>query len=89
MSFLKHDQVREQGQQKGEVSPFLSDLQHGEEQAKQQGVGRWSKVSIFLLYEFCGANYFAWLSKDLIVIDVWPYNALQAILFQVAISHRT
>ncbi|KAM0934780.1 putative micrococcal nuclease [Dioscorea sansibarensis] len=37
--------VREQGQQKGETSPFLSDLQHAEEQAKQQGVGRWSKAA--------------------------------------------
>ncbi|KAJ0973495.1 hypothetical protein J5N97_021454 [Dioscorea zingiberensis] len=36
--------VREQGQQKGEASPFLSELQHAEEQAKQQGLGRWSKV---------------------------------------------
>nr|DAD34032.1 TPA_asm: hypothetical protein HUJ06_004672 [Nelumbo nucifera] len=36
--------VREQGQQKGEVSPFLAELQRLEEQAKQQGLGRWSKV---------------------------------------------
>ncbi|XP_022771297.1 ribonuclease TUDOR 1-like isoform X2 [Durio zibethinus] len=36
--------VREQGQQKGEASPFLSDLLRLEEQAKQQGLGRWSKV---------------------------------------------
>ncbi|KAJ4959753.1 hypothetical protein NE237_019663 [Protea cynaroides] len=36
--------VREQGQQKGEASPFLAELQRLEEQAKQQGVGRWSKV---------------------------------------------
>ncbi|KAF5186290.1 Ribonuclease [Thalictrum thalictroides] len=36
--------VREQGQQKGEVSPFLAELQRLEEQAKQQGSGRWSKV---------------------------------------------
>ncbi|KAG6470595.1 hypothetical protein ZIOFF_071669 [Zingiber officinale] len=35
--------VREQGQQKGEVSPYLADLQSLEEQAKQQGVGRWTK----------------------------------------------
>eukprot|EP00262_Sarcandra_glabra_P004367 TRINITY_DN1532_c0_g1_i1.p1 TRINITY_DN1532_c0_g1~~TRINITY_DN1532_c0_g1_i1.p1 ORF type:complete len:989 (-),score=241.67 TRINITY_DN1532_c0_g1_i1:125-3091(-) len=35
--------VREQGQQKGEASPFLSELQRLEEQAKQQGLGRWSK----------------------------------------------
>lgn len=36
--------VREQGQQKGEVSPFLADLQRLEDQAKQQGFGRWTKV---------------------------------------------
>lgn len=36
--------VREQGQQKAEASPFLAELQHLEEQAKQQGLGRWSKV---------------------------------------------
>lgn len=35
--------VREQGQQKGEVSPFLAELQILEEQAKQKGRGRWSK----------------------------------------------
>lgn len=36
--------VREQVQQKAEVSPFLAELQRLEEQAKQQGLGRWSKV---------------------------------------------
>ncbi|XP_077212353.1 ribonuclease TUDOR 1-like [Tasmannia lanceolata] len=36
--------VREQGQQKGEASPFLPELQRLEEQAKQQGLGRWSKT---------------------------------------------
>ncbi|KAJ8752668.1 hypothetical protein K2173_005557 [Erythroxylum novogranatense] len=36
--------VREQGQQKGEASPFLADLLQLEEQAKQQGLGRWSKT---------------------------------------------
>ncbi|XP_038989395.1 ribonuclease TUDOR 1-like isoform X2 [Phoenix dactylifera] len=36
--------VREQGQQKGEASPYFSELQRLEEQAKQQGLGRWSKV---------------------------------------------
>ncbi|CAN6470492.1 unnamed protein product [Victoria cruziana] len=35
--------VREQGQQKGEASPFLAELLRLEEQAKQQGLGRWSK----------------------------------------------
>ncbi|KAA8540590.1 hypothetical protein F0562_024491 [Nyssa sinensis] len=35
--------VREQGQQKGEVSPFLAELLRLEEQAKQQGLGRWSR----------------------------------------------
>ncbi|CAL5435878.1 unnamed protein product [Camellia sinensis] len=36
--------VREQGQQKGEASPFLAELLHLEEQAKQQGLGRWSRA---------------------------------------------
>ncbi|KAJ8772455.1 hypothetical protein K2173_027632 [Erythroxylum novogranatense] len=36
--------VREQGQQKGEASPFLADLLQLEEQTKQQGLGRWSKT---------------------------------------------
>ncbi|XP_068645597.1 ribonuclease TUDOR 1-like [Aristolochia californica] len=35
--------VREQGQQKGEASPFLAELLRFEEQAKQQGLGRWNK----------------------------------------------
>jgi hypothetical protein len=53
-------QVREQGQQKGEASPFLADLLRLEEQAKQEGLGRWSKVSApthykfqFLVHGFC------------------------------------
>ncbi|XP_051115668.1 ribonuclease TUDOR 2-like [Andrographis paniculata] len=36
--------VRGQGQQKGEASPHLAELQSLEEQAKQQGLGRWSRV---------------------------------------------
>ncbi|XP_027339745.1 ribonuclease TUDOR 1 isoform X2 [Abrus precatorius] len=36
--------IREQGQQKGEASPYLSELLRLEEQAKQEGLGRWSKV---------------------------------------------
>ncbi|XP_014509090.1 ribonuclease TUDOR 1 [Vigna radiata var. radiata] len=36
--------VREQGQQKGEASPYLAELLRLEEQAKQEGFGRWSKV---------------------------------------------
>ncbi|EXB79410.1 nuclease domain-containing protein 1 [Morus notabilis] len=36
--------VREQGQQKGEASPYLPELLRLEEQAKQEGLGRWSKV---------------------------------------------
>ncbi|KAK7350749.1 hypothetical protein VNO77_09672 [Canavalia gladiata] len=36
--------IREQGQQKGEVSPYLAELLRLEEQAKQDGLGRWSKV---------------------------------------------
>lgn len=37
-------QIREQGQQKGEASPYLAELLRLEEQAKQEGLGRWSKV---------------------------------------------
>eukprot|EP01018_Ginkgo_biloba_P017900 Gb_32409 [translate_table: standard] len=36
--------VRDQGQQKAEVSPYLAELQRLEEQAKQQGYGRWTKT---------------------------------------------
>ncbi|KAG5537335.1 hypothetical protein RHGRI_024699 [Rhododendron griersonianum] len=36
--------VREQSQQKGDASPFLAELLRLEEQAKQQGLGRWSKA---------------------------------------------
>ncbi|KAI4343532.1 hypothetical protein L6164_010870 [Bauhinia variegata] len=36
--------IREQGQQKGEVSPYLAELLRLEEQAKQEGLGRWSKI---------------------------------------------
>ncbi|CAJ1974726.1 unnamed protein product [Sphenostylis stenocarpa] len=36
--------IREQGQQKGEASPYLTELLRLEEQAKQDGLGRWSKV---------------------------------------------
>ncbi|KAF7833593.1 ribonuclease TUDOR 1-like [Senna tora] len=36
--------VREQGQQKREVSPYLAELLRLEEQAKQKGLGRWSKA---------------------------------------------
>lgn len=47
--FLYVLQVREQGQQKGEVSPHLPDLLRLEEQAKQQGLGRWNRVCIYFL----------------------------------------
>jgi len=40
-------QIREQGQQKGEASPYLAELLRLEEQAKQEGLGRWSKVCLF------------------------------------------
>ncbi|KAL7175300.1 hypothetical protein ACSBR2_028994 [Camellia fascicularis] len=35
--------IREQGQQKGDASPFLAELLRLEEQAKQQGLGRWTR----------------------------------------------
>ena len=44
-------QVREQGQQKGEASPFLAELLRLEEIVKQEGLGKWSKVrSLFVSY---------------------------------------
>ncbi|GMQ09876.1 hypothetical protein CsSME_00053102 [Camellia sinensis var. sinensis] len=36
-------QVKEQGQQKGDASPFLAELLRLEEPAKQQGLGRWTR----------------------------------------------
>ncbi|CAL5371040.1 unnamed protein product [Camellia sinensis] len=36
--------VGEQGQQKGDASPFLKELLHLEEQAKQQGLGHWTRA---------------------------------------------
>lgn len=45
-------QVKEQGSQKGEASPFLAELLRLEEQAKQQGLGRWSKVIFFPYFVF-------------------------------------
>jgi hypothetical protein len=41
-------QVSEQGQQKGEASPFLAELLRLEEQAKHGGLGLWSKVCLAL-----------------------------------------
>lgn len=41
------NQVREQGQQK-DANPYLKPLQDAEEQAKQQGLGRWSRVCFSL-----------------------------------------
>lgn len=37
--------VKELGQQKVEASPYLTELMRLEEQAKQQGLGKWSKAS--------------------------------------------
>ncbi|WJX47856.1 Translin-1 [Trifolium repens] len=36
--------IRDQGQQRGEVSPYHAELLRLEEQAKQEGLGRWSKT---------------------------------------------
>jgi hypothetical protein len=45
-------QVKEQGPKGGEQSPYLAELLRLEEVAKQQGLGRWSKVSnIFCLQD--------------------------------------
>ena len=41
------NQVKEQGPKGGEQNPYLTELLRLEEVAKQQGVGRWSKVSEF------------------------------------------
>lgn len=51
-------QVREQGQQKGEVSPYLAELLRLEEQAKQDGLGRWSKVCLASPL-YCKNNFLA------------------------------
>ncbi|KAI8004695.1 Ribonuclease TUDOR 1 [Camellia lanceoleosa] len=54
--------VREQGQQKGDASPFLAELLRLEEQAKQQGLGRWTMLfsvvifQLLLLVPFAFAN---------------------------------
>ncbi|KAL7193280.1 hypothetical protein ACSBR2_024983 [Camellia fascicularis] len=44
--------VGEQGQQKGDASPFLTELLRLEEQAKQQGLGCWTRVSLSSLLPF-------------------------------------
>ena len=56
--FYFFTQVKEQGPKGGEQSPYLAELLRLEEVAKQQGLGRWSKVSsffssdqLFLLHE--------------------------------------
>ena len=44
---LYYGQVREPGQQnKDKVSPCISELLQLEELAKQEGLGRWSKVGV-------------------------------------------
>ncbi|KAG6424558.1 hypothetical protein SASPL_114976 [Salvia splendens] len=40
--------VREQGQQKGEASLHLADLLRLDEQAKQQGLGRWNRTQVLM-----------------------------------------
>jgi hypothetical protein len=45
--FYLLNQVKEQGPKGGEQNPYLTELLRLEEVAKQQGVGRWSKVSSF------------------------------------------
>jgi len=50
------NQVKEQGPKGGEQNPYLAELLRLEEVAKQQGVGRWSKVSNFsslVISSFC------------------------------------
>lgn len=42
--FFGRDQVKEQGQ-KGEISPYVAELLRLETIARDQGLGRWSKVS--------------------------------------------
>lgn len=42
-------QVRDQGQQKGEASPVVQELLRLEENAKQQGLGRWNRVRFSFL----------------------------------------
>lgn len=64
-------QVREQGQQqkeKSDASPFLAELLHLEDQAKQQGIGRWSKVS---LKYFCCYSLLAQMSHVYVIDQSW------------------
>ena len=41
------DQVKEQGRRKGDNNPYTTELLRLEEKAKDQGLGCWSKVSIW------------------------------------------
>ncbi|KAL7175299.1 hypothetical protein ACSBR2_028994 [Camellia fascicularis] len=43
--------IREQGQQKGDASPFLAELLRLEEQAKQQGLGRWTREECIAIWQ--------------------------------------
>ncbi|XP_028101479.1 serine/threonine-protein kinase Nek3-like [Camellia sinensis] len=68
--------VREQGQQKGEASPFLAELLRLEEQAKQQGLGRWSRdVGVGLVYKINeGVEYKdSWVEKGCYVCIIIGY----------------
>ncbi|KAI7985370.1 Ribonuclease TUDOR 1 [Camellia lanceoleosa] len=46
-------QVKEQGQQKGDASPFLAELLRLEEPAKQQGLGCWTRCYCPFFYKLC------------------------------------
>ncbi|KAI8018932.1 Ribonuclease TUDOR 1 [Camellia lanceoleosa] len=43
--------VKEQGQQKGDATPFLAELLRLEEQAKQQGLGRWTMLFSVVIFQ--------------------------------------
>jgi hypothetical protein len=54
--------VKEQGPKGGEPSPYLTELLRLEEVAKQQGLGRWSKVS--KSFCFCPLPLFLCTARD-------------------------
>jgi hypothetical protein len=59
-------QIRDQGQQRGEVSPYLAELLRLEEQAKQEGLGRWSKVWFRVFIFYC----WTWTIRQLTSMEI-------------------
>lgn len=70
ITFLYVIQVREQGQQKGEASPFVAELLRLEDLAKQQGLGKWSTVSSLPL------SYLQSVCEILVLLSCRIYSVL-------------